>query len=51
MSQSTIKLSKDTQERLREQGKMGDSFEDVVNKLLDDAEELEAEPEEEDEDV
>jgi len=30
---------------------MGDSFEQVVNRLLDDAEELEAEPEEEDEDV
>jgi len=37
MLQSTIKLSKDTQERLREHGRMGDSFEDVVNRLLDES--------------
>jgi len=47
MSQSTIKLSKATQKRLREHGKMGDSFEDVLIKLLDDHEELEAESKEE----
>jgi len=46
MSQSTIKLSKDTQERLREYGRMGDSFENVVNRLLDEAEEMECEPSE-----
>jgi len=46
-----MKIKKETLERLREHGRMGDSFEQVVNRLLDDAEELEAEPEEEDEDV
>jgi len=51
MSQTTMKIKKETLERLREHGRMGDSFEQVVNRLLDDAEELEAEPEEEDEDV
>ena len=51
MSQTTMKIKKETLERLREHGRMGDSFEEVVNRLLDDAEELEAEPEAEDEDV
>ena len=51
MSQTTMKIKKETLERLREHGRMGDSFEQVVNRLLDDAEELEAEPEEKDEDV
>ena len=51
MSQTTMKIKKETLERLREHGRMGDSFEQVVNRLLDDAEELEAEPEVEDEDV
>ena len=48
MSQTTMKIKKETLERLREHGRMGDSFEQVVNRLLDDAEELEVEPEEED---
>jgi len=46
-----MKLSKDTLSRLREHGKMGDSFENVVNRLLDDAEELESEPVEEGDDI
>ncbi len=45
MSQTTMKVSKETLRRLREQGKMGDSFENVVNRLLDDAE-CEYEPQE-----
>ena len=49
MSQTTMKIKKETLERLKEHGEMGDSFEDVVNRLLDEAEELEAEPEGEDE--
>jgi len=51
MSQTTMKIKKETLERLREHGRMGDSFEEVVNRLLDDAEEMESEPEEEDDDV
>ena len=51
MSQTTMKLKRETLERLKEHGRMGDSFEQVVNRLLDDAEELEAEPEEETDDV
>jgi len=51
MSQTTMKVSKETLRRLREQGKMGDSFENVVNRLLDDAEEMECEPEEESDEV
>jgi len=39
MQQSTIKLSKDTKIRLRKHGGMGDTFEDVVNGLLDQSEE------------
>jgi len=51
MSQTTMKIKKETLERLREHGRMGDSFEEVVNRLLDDAEEMESEPEEEDDNV
>lgn len=39
MQQSTIKLSKDTKNRLRKLGDIGDTFEDVVNGLLDQSEE------------
>jgi len=46
MSQTTMKIAKDTLERLREHGRMGDSFEDVVNKLLDESEEINDEDEE-----
>lgn len=51
MAQSTMKLSKETLQRIREFGKMGDTFEDVINRLLDDAEEeLEIEDDEEEND-
>ena len=46
MSQTTMKIKKETLARLREHGRMGDSFEQVVNRLLDDAEEMECEPKE-----
>jgi len=46
MSSTTMKVSKETLARLREQGGMGDSFDDVVNRLLDDADEVEDEPDE-----
>ena len=50
MPATTMKLAKDTLERLQEHGRMGDSFEDVVNKLLDESEETdEADEDEEDE--
>ena len=35
MGQTTMKLSKETLNRLRGQGKMGDTYEDVVIQLLD----------------
>ena len=35
---STIKLSKTVKKRLEEHGKMGDTYEDVIVKLLDGAE-------------
>ena len=37
-SQGTIRCSKETQTRLKGYGKMGDSFEKVVNRLLDEVE-------------
>jgi len=43
MTKTTAKFSRETLERLKERGKMGDSFEDVVNSLLDADEELEDE--------
>ena len=47
-----MKMSRDTLNRLKERGKMGDSFENVVNRLLDDSddEELEDTDEEDEED-
>ena len=42
-----MKLAKETLARLREHGRMGDSFEDVVNKLLDESEETDEEDEDE----
>jgi len=48
MPKTTMKMSRDTLERLKERGKMGDSFENVVNRLLDDSEEIEEEKEDED---
>ncbi len=44
---TTQKLEETTLERLRDHGKMGDSFDSVVNRLLD---EIESEDEEIDED-
>jgi len=35
LTNTTQKIRKDTLERLREHGKMGDSFDSVVNRLLD----------------
>ena len=40
---TTMKLSKETLDRIRGHGNMGDTFEDVVNRLLDSDEELEDE--------
>ena len=45
MSSTTQKLEKDTLERLRHHGKMGDSFDSVVNRLLDECETDEEEDE------
>ena len=38
MPKTTMKLSKETHERLKQRGKMGDSFEEVLNRLLDQTE-------------
>jgi len=35
MSKTTAKFSRETLERLKDHGKMGDSFEDVVIRLLE----------------
>ena len=40
MSKTTAKFSRETLERIKDHGKMGDSFEDVVNRLLDETEEF-----------
>jgi len=37
-NQGTIRCSKETQSRLKGYGKMGDSFEKVVSRLLDQVE-------------
>ena len=37
-TQGTIRCSKETQMRLKELGKMGESFETVVTRLLDEVE-------------
>jgi len=37
MPKTTMKMSRDTLNRLKERGQMGDSFEDVVNRLLDES--------------
>jgi len=44
---TTIKLSKETAKRLKTHGRMGDSFESVVTKMIDDIEDSECEPVEE----
>ncbi len=48
-TQTTGKLSKDTLHRLKEHGKMGDSFDKAVNRVLDEVEGIDEEEEEEDE--
>ncbi len=35
-SMTTLKVSKETRDRLNERGKMGDSFDDVIRTLLGD---------------
>lgn len=52
MPKTTMKMSRETLERLKERGKMGDSFENVVSRLLDDSdnEELDDIDEEDEED-
>ena len=51
MAQTTMKLSKETLSRLKERGKMGDSFENVVNRLLDDTDNEELEDMDEEDEV
>ena len=46
---TTQKLDDETLKRLREHGKMGDSFDSVVNKLLDEIEDDDSEEVDEDE--
>ncbi len=46
---TTQKLDKETLERLRDHGKMGDSFNGVLNRLLDKIDILEEKLEDEDE--
>ena len=38
MSLTKMKVKRETLDRLKEHGKMGDSFEKVVNRLLDEVE-------------
>jgi len=47
---TTQKLEEATLERLRDHGKMGDSFDSVVNRLLDEIESEDEEIDEDDED-
>ena len=47
---TTQKLEEETLERLRDHGKMGDSFDSVVNRLLDEIESEDEEIDEDDED-
>jgi len=35
MEQTTMKISKETLSKLREHGRMGDTYEDVVTRLLE----------------
>jgi len=46
---TTQELDEETLERLREHGKMGDSFDSVVNRLLDEVEDDDSEEVDEDE--
>lgn len=38
---TTIKISRDTKERIRMRGEKGDTYEDIIEELLDTVEELE----------
>jgi len=49
MMATTQKLDKETLERLRDHGKMGDSFNGVLNRLLDKIDILEEKLEDQDE--
>ena len=48
---TTQKLDEETLERVRKQGKMGDSFNGVLNRLLDKVDNIEDQLEEQREDV
>ncbi len=50
MEQTTGKLSKSTLSRLKEHGKMGDSFDDAVNRVLDEVDGIDEEGDQEEED-
>lgn len=39
--ETTIRISKELKERLRKRGEMGESYEDVIRKLLDKVEKTE----------
>lgn len=41
---TTIRVSDETHERLRKLGSKGDSYEDIIRRLLDEVEEVEIEP-------
>ncbi len=49
MEQTTGKLSKSTLSRLKEHGKMGDSFDDAVNRVLDEVDGMDEDQEIDDE--
>jgi hypothetical protein len=40
-SSTTIKVSRDTKERIRQRGEKGDTYEDIIEELLDTVEEME----------
>jgi uncharacterized protein (UPF0371 family) len=40
MSETTQKIRKETLERLRDRGRMGDSFDQAVSRLLDQVEDI-----------
>ena len=47
---TTGKLTKSTLRRLKEHGKMGDSFDNAVNRVLDEVEGIDEEEEDEEQD-
>jgi len=50
IEQTTGKLTKSTLRRLKEHGKMGDSFDNAVNRVLDEVEGIDEEEEDEEQD-